>query len=83
MRVSALKKLEKLDAIFLVTFFFFCVAERYFRRFPLFAGRGEEYLRELDAFVETGFRGLLVTWLRATRFDILVSAESYFFLYFK
>lgn len=44
---------------------------RYFRRFPLFAGRGEEYLRELDAFVETGFRGLLVTWMRATRFDIL------------
>ncbi|KAJ3414031.1 hypothetical protein HDV05_007156 [Chytridiales sp. JEL 0842] len=55
---------------------------RFIRSLPFFAGRGEAFMKPFDDFAEEAFVPLVVTFARATKFDVLGFAKHYLAILF-
>ncbi|KAJ3330045.1 hypothetical protein HDU76_006541 [Blyttiomyces sp. JEL0837] len=55
---------------------------RWIRAIPLFAGRGEAYMRGFDDFVEGDFYPFVASWIRATKFDLVGFAKHHLAIFF-
>ncbi|KAJ3031422.1 UNVERIFIED_CONTAM: hypothetical protein HDU68_004112 [Siphonaria sp. JEL0065] len=51
---------------------------RWIRNIPWIAGHSLEYLQVFDEFTDSAFRSFVVSWLRATKFDLLGFAKHYY-----
>jgi hypothetical protein len=55
---------------------------RWIRAYPIFAGRGDAFLKNIDTFVNETYFVFLKRWFQATRFDILGFAKHYLAILF-
>ncbi|KAI8612540.1 hypothetical protein BC830DRAFT_1136163 [Chytriomyces sp. MP71] len=57
------------------------VYSRWIRAIPWLEGHGIQFVRTLDAYVDSCWKGFVVSWLRATQFDMLGFAKHYYALF--
>ncbi|KAI9340939.1 hypothetical protein BDR26DRAFT_861089 [Obelidium mucronatum] len=54
------------------------VYSRWIRSIPWIAGHSVEYLEVFDRFTDAAFKTFVISWLRATKFDLLGFAKHYY-----
>ncbi|KAJ3398365.1 hypothetical protein HDU80_008999 [Chytriomyces hyalinus] len=57
------------------------VYARWVRAIPWLTGNGMEFLKIFDAHIDSAGKGFVVSWLRATQFDLLGFAKHYYALF--